>query len=419
MKRLLKRFLSPLGLAYAIIIVVTVIDCILLYVNSSGNPRPTIVTIISFAVVAIVMNVATKMTFKKIINNINADMVKASEGDFSHMIETGNTGYVKKISVAVNAIIGEMRSLVENFFSMSLLIGESTDKVRNASEMASKAMNEIAVTVDQIAKGASSQAGEAQQGVFLVDKLSEQISLLYQSYNSVTADTRKINELNSIGLQSVKVLRDKSKENHETTEKIFSVVEKLTNSAKDIGSFVESIESIAEQTNLLALNAAIEAARAGEAGRGFAVVADEVRKLADQSRQSTEEINVLMQSIEEESVLAIESMGIMKKVSSEQNSAVNETDSAFSDIANAIDSIVLKINEVNRAVTKMQNDKTEVITAIENISAVSQETAAFSEEMAATSEYQLKHIDDMKEASGTFDQLVKELYDKLSKYKIK
>lgn len=251
-----------------------------------------------------------------------------------------------------------------------------------------------------------------------MDKLSEQISLVYQSYSSVTEDTRKINELNSIGLQSVKVLRDKSKENYDTTEKIFSVVEKLTNSAKDIGSFVESIENIAEQTNLLALNAAIEAARAGEAGRGFAVVADEVRKLADQSRQSTEEINTLMNSIQEESMLAIESMGIMKKVSADQNTAVNKTDSAFSDIANAIDSIVLKINDVNQAVAKMQNDKTEVISAIENISAVSEQTAAFSEEVAATSEQQLKYIEDMRDASGRLDNLVNELADKLSKYKI-
>jgi len=103
------------------------------------------------------------------------------------------------------------------------------------------------------------------------------------------------------------------------------------------------------------------------------VVADEVRKLADQSRKSTEEINLLVNSIQEESVLAIESMEIMRKVSAEQSEAVNQTDNAFSDIANAIDSIVLRIENVNQAVEKMQNDKGEVIAAIENISAVCEE----------------------------------------------
>jgi methyl-accepting chemotaxis protein len=214
-------------------------------------------------------------------------------------------------------------------------------------------------------------------------------------------------------------LRDKSKETYETSEKIFAVVENLTNTTKDIGLFVESIENIAEQTNLLALNAAIEAARAGEAGKGFAVVADEVRKLADQSRKSTEEINNMMQSIQEESALAISSMETMKKVSQEQNFAVDKTNSAFSDIANAIDFIVSKINDVNTAVIKMQDDKSEVISAIENISSVSQQTAASSEEVAATTENQLKTLEDMKIAAESLDQLVKQLDVKLKKYKLR
>jgi methyl-accepting chemotaxis protein len=367
--------------------------------------------------IAVTIKIGTDKTFKRIIGNMNKDIEKANQGDFSHMIDIENAGIVSQVSIGINSIIGEMRTLVNNFFSISTLIVESTAKVNTASELASAAMGEIAQTVDQIAKGASSQANDAQQGVFVVDKLSEQISLVFESYNCVTDDTRKINELNNVGLQSVRVLRDKSKENFDTAQKIFSVIEKLTNSTKDIGSFVESIENIAEQTNLLALNAAIEAARAGDAGKGFAVVADEVRKLADQSRNSTEEINTLMKSIQEESMMAIESMEIMKKVSSDQNTAVNKTDNAFSDIANAINSIVMKINDINHAVTKMQNDKSEVINAIENISAVSEETAAFSSELAITSEHQLKYIDEMNEASGRLNELVKELDGKLSRYK--
>jgi len=132
--------------------------------------------------------------------------------------------------------------LIESFLSLSSLIMESTEKVSAAAESASQAMEEISRTVEQIATGASSQANEAQQGVQVMDKLSEQITLVYQNYNSIIDDTRKISELNNIGLQSVKVLRDKSKENYETTEKIFSVVEKLADGIKDIGNFVESIE---------------------------------------------------------------------------------------------------------------------------------------------------------------------------------
>lgn len=415
----LRKTSNPLRLAYLITVIMAVGNGIFVYVMSGRRKGSLISNVLVCLAVAAIIKVATDITFKRILNKINADMEKVNQGALSHLIETEDTGEVKKISVAVNSILREVCTIIESFMSISSLIMESTDKVSSSAEAASQAMEEISGTVDQIAIGASSQANEAQQGVQVVDKLSEQISLVYQNYNSITDDTRKISDLNNVGLQSVKVLRDRSKETYDTTQKIFSVVEKLANSAKDIGIFVESIENIAEQTNLLALNAAIEAARAGEAGRGFAVVADEVRKLADQSRTSTEEINLLMSSIHEESILAIEAMEIMKRVSADQNTAVNQTDSAFSDIANAINSIVLKINDVNQAVTKMQNDKSEVIVAIENISAVSKQTAAFSKEVAVTTEHQLKYIGDMKDASNRLDELVKELDGRLAKYKIK
>jgi methyl-accepting chemotaxis protein len=363
--------------------------------------------------------IITGFNYRRNINIFSSEIEVYKTGDFSNIIEPKKYGILGAIATVVNVVISEIRSLVDGFFNLSLSITQSSRNVVSTTENASSAIKEISKTIDEIAKGASAQAEEAQLGVQVVDKLSEQINFVYESYNTVTTETNKISDLNSVGLKAVTTLRDKSKETYETTQKIFSVIENLTNATKNIGLFVESIESIAEQTNLLALNAAIEAARAGEAGKGFAVVADEVRKLADESRKSTEEINNMMQSIAEESALAISSMGIMKKVSQEQNLAVDKTNSSFNDIANAIDNIVTKISDVNTAVIKMQNDKSNVISAIENISSVSQQTAASSEEVAATTESQLKTLDNMKSSAQALDELVNQLNINLKKYKLK
>lgn len=354
-----------------------------------------------------------------LINELSKEMDLIKNGDFSHVIAAEKYTAFGRLPSVINGTLSEMRTLIDSFFALSLSIVQASKQVSSTADNASSSIREISKTVEEIAKGASDQAAEAQQGVTLVDKLSDQINLVYESYNGVTTETNKISELNGQGLQSVRVLRDKSNESYKTTETIISVVEKLISTTKDITKFVGSIEEIAEQTNMLALNAAIEAARAGEAGKGFAVVADEVRKLADQSRNSTEEIINLVESIQNESVVVMESMNAMKKVSQEQYEAANTTDKSFSEIADAMSNIIVKINEVNESVVQMQNDKKDVISAIENISAVSEETAASSQEVAATTENQLKSIDEMQNAAESLNELSHDLDKRLKKFKIR
>jgi len=383
----------------------------------------TVVSLIIFLFVSvgssIITDLAIRLRLKKLVKSFSQELEIVKNGDISHLIESHSFENLEGVASSVNSVFTDIRLLIESFFSLSTSIIQASGRVSKTAQEAAAAMEEISKTVDEIAKGASDQAEDAQQGVSMVEKLSEQISFVYESYNGIINETNKINELNSIGLDAVSTLRDKSSQNYESSQKIFSVIEKLTTTTQDIGLFVESIENIAEQTNLLALNAAIEAARAGDAGMGFAVVAEEVRKLADQSRKSTEEIIGLMQNIKEESQLALKAMDVMKKISQEQNNAVNMTDNAFTDIASAITGIVQKINEVNNSVTKMQTDKDQVINAIENISSVSEETAASSQQVAATTEHQLKAIEDMKDASYSMEKLVQELDSKLKKYKVR
>jgi len=385
----------------------------------TGNPSIFVILGIFAFVEAILIKNILELEVRKLANRFADEMQKIKEGDFSVMITPKEYGILGPVASTVNTVLSDIRNLIDGFFQLALTIRGSSYTVNTVSKNAAEAVQLIAQTSSEIAKGASSQAEEAQKGVLAVEKLADQINSVYNSSNEVIVETDKITQVNTAGVKAVQSLREKSEKNFEASEKIFSVVEKFMNTVQQITSFTESIENITEQTNLLALNAAIEAARAGEAGLGFAVVADEVRKLADQSRQSNLEIANLVESISEDSKIAIEVIEDLRKTSEEQNLSVEQTKQAFSDIANAIYAIVDKFRSVNESVNKMQEDKDEVIRSIEHISSVSQETAAASEEMSATTDSQMKAFDELNEASKSLEELVLELDERLKRYKIR
>lgn len=388
------------------------------FIIITGEFGKSLLVLATAFVTYLTLRLINSIVSKKVAEQFDYELSAIKDGDYSTFLEPKTFGSYAGIASVLNAILSDIRNLVDSFFTLSLSIMQASRKVSATANKTGISIGEIAKTVDEIAKGASDQASDAQNGVQLVDRLSEQIDFVSKGYESVIEQTDDIHRLNDAGLNTVNILRKKSAESYDSTEKIFSVVENLTNTTKDIGKFVLSIEDIAEQTNMLALNAAIEAARAGEAGKGFAVVAEEVRQLADQSRQSTEEITHLMENISEESQLAIKAMEVMRDASKEQNNAVDITNKAFDDIANGVGTIVEKIKAINDSIVRMQSDKDNVIASIENISSVSQETAASSQEVAATTEQQLQEIEDMKVSADQLDVLVQELNMKLKNFKV-
>lgn len=373
-----------------------------------------------FALVeTVVVRYVLELRIKKLADRFTEQMQKIKEGDFSILIIPKEFGLLGPVASTVNRMLSDIKKLIDGFFHLSLAINSSSYTVNTVAKNALDAIRLISHTTDDISKGATSQAEEAQNGVLSVEKLSGQINAVYNSSNEIILETDKITQVNTAGLNAVQSLKEKTVTNINASEKIFSVIEKLVQTVQQITSFTDSIESITEQTNMLALNAAIEAARAGEAGLGFAVVADEVRRLADQSRQSNLEITNLVESITEDSKMAVSVMEDLRKASDEQNQSVEQTGQAFADIANAIYAIVDKFKDVNEAVNKMQNDKDEVIRSIEHISSVSQETAAASQEMAATTETQMKAFEELQDASVNLSKLVAELDEKIKRYKLR
>lgn len=261
----------------------------------------------------------------------------------------------------------------------------------------------MALTIQHIAKGASEQAAETMQGVNHMNNLSEGINKVGENMATVIEVVEQTANLCEKAFLIVKTLNEKAAMTSTVSEHTTSDINDLNEDMKKIRDIVKVIGDISEQTNLLSLNAAIEASRAGTAGLGFAVVAEEVKKLAQQSKDAAANIGYIINSINKKTNQTVKSAIEANDIIIQQMNSDKETDNAFRIIYNSMKSIIKNMNNMDSSVKDILNSKEKAVNAIEKISCVAEEAASTVQEVAASTQEQMAASEELASFAKSLD----------------
>lgn len=316
------------------------------------------------------------------------------------------------------SVTDNLRGFVRSISDASQQVASSSEELTATSQQAATSAEEVAKTIEEMAKGAGDQARDTEISAEKINEMGNLIAEEEQQQEVLNDMAEQVTKLKDEGFLAIKDLVKKTEESNASSAQIYQVVVDTSESAKKIENASQMIRSIAEQTNLLALNAAIEAARAGEAGRGFAVVADEIRKLAEDSNKFTKEIEGIVVELTDKTNSAVSTMQSVSSMVEEQGKVVEWTRNKFEGIAGAVEKTKEAIGVLNNTGKIMHKKKNEIIDVIQNLSALSEENAAGTEEASASVEEQTSAMLQIAESSEELAKLAEEMQKSISKFRI-
>ncbi|MCH1627783.1 methyl-accepting chemotaxis protein [Ferdinandcohnia quinoae] len=385
----------------------------------SSSKMITIILSASGLILALVISIWISRLIGGSIRKITNYVVQVAKGDLTvaaPQIKTGDEA--EDLAKNTENLRTSLKEKLSNVISASHHLAATSEQLNASAEQNSKATETITLSVVDIAQSADEQHQTVMQSVESSEKLTQSINDLNDSLHDVS----------SISSQAIETTEKGEIVVTESIEQMNVIEEKVNNSSKfvfslgeksdQIGSIVSIISSISDQTNLLAINAAIEAARSGEAGKGFAVVADEVRRLAEQSSSAAGQISDLIQEIQKVISQAITFMTEGNNAVQKGSQIINDAGTAFKEIRLSIDNMY---TSSQKAVSEASVIQAETVHAVQNLSHVSklaQNSSKHTHEVAASAEEQNASMEEIASATLMLSNLADELQNALSIFKI-
>lgn len=385
----------------------------------TSSTRVLVIVIIILAAIVTMIAYSIIRYLRKNIRLLTNDMNEMANNNLAFELHTVNSAdEIGTLSSSISTLYQALRDIILKLSATSDRLGNTSKMMRMNSDEVTTSMNEIAKTVGEIAEGASNQAEDAQQLVQEIMNLGDAVSKNADSARELSGASQEIMAASRDGLNSVNQLEDITLKNQSAFQAIFDIIDTTSESAGKIGEASAMISDIAKKTKLLALNASIEAASAGEAGKGFAVVADEIRKLSEQSKNSTMVIDEMLNSLQENITQASLQSVVVKDAVKLQTVSVSDTKDKYLAIVSALDNINREIAALEEVSRNMEQSRSIVSDFGSNVSAISEEYAASTEETSATTQEVLAAMTNINQIGIEVDNLVIELKKVIDKFMV-
>jgi len=374
--------------------------------------------LIELLISALLIWVIVSRTLRRLHYIVNsADQV--AQGNLSlESLNSNDKDEFGQLSSSFNTMTVNLRNLVQRVSESSEQVAESSRKMLIITEQNAEASTQIAVSIEKVAAGSESQVSAIAETVNAIEQLSARTQQVATTSNEIALLTAKTAQTTDKGQEAINKVVVQMDSINQKTGQVQQSVQKLAESSDQINEIINVITGITEQTNLLALNAAIEAARAGEQGRGFAVVADEVRKLAEQSKVAAQQIALLIQANGKNINEAVRAMDDEIKDVQAGIGIVDTAGKSFSEITALVLQVSNQVQEISATTQEMASGTEQIVSSIQDIDRISQDAADQTQTVSSAVEEQTASLEQINSSSKGLVSMIQDLQKAVSTFKL-
>jgi methyl-accepting chemotaxis protein len=378
----------------------------------------TVIMSLLAMVAALIIGYFVAGMIRKPINRMRDLMEQGAGGNLRVRAAFKSQDEIGQLGNSFDMMMEQITGLVETTRVSAGQVMETATELTNASRTTATAAKEIAVATEEISTGAGGLATESERGNELTHQIGDRMKNVIQANLEMGGAASDVQSSSEQGTHYMSELIAKTNDAERMIRSMVDKVDKLKESTSSIRKILDVLNNMAKQTNILSLNATIEAARAGTAGKGFMVVADEIRKLADQTRQSIGVVGEITDTIQREIDETVSVLSNAYPIFQQQITSVKEADTIFTQVRTHMGGFITQLSNVSDSISDLDQSQAILSDAMSNVSAVAQQSLATSEQVSSLSEEQLNISEGLVRLVERLENLSTSLRESLSRFQI-